>query len=500
MSDFIDGADEILSAYSDAADYESRRRHTNALNRKLANIPLSPVPPETLDYDALRERAIYIEARDEVVLLPPAGAQDNGRILLCVSPKHFKQLLKGNVAAHPTRVTRQGVPVIVDAAELWMSDLTRQTMRDAMYAIGRPRFIEMPGGEPAVNLWTPNKRILVGETDITLFHEHIAYLIPGKEDRERFLNWLAHCEQKPDKLPHHGWLMWTERFGVGRNWLASALLRVWQGEVAPSLDLVALLDGAFNDSISCKRLAVVDEIHFGSGSSMFTLAARLRQLLTQEVRSINPKYGKKTSEFNATRWLIFSNHADALPMPEDDRRFEVVRNPSEVKSEAYYAQLYNALDDPKFIAGIAHFLATRDIKDYNAGARPRMTEAKRHVIEATIGEKEKDMRLILDDWKAAGILMFVVSDLKSDLQMDAGGKEVIHHPLLRYGAKFMKRTKWKTENAKLYAISEEAETLLKDPVTFAEATKRIFKERGEDGLFASARHTGPRGGGSSGAF
>jgi hypothetical protein len=491
----------VRAAFLDSRDDQERRQWTRDLNRAIGSSTMEPYKAEFMPPEDMLERCLVVSLReDDIVVLPPEWANDHGMPLVCMTQKHFKSSQKGNQAPHPTRRNRDGEATRVDAADLFLADPDRKYVRDAMYAIGRPRLIQTPSGDLAVNLWSPLKR-LKSEADIGLFLNHVAFLIPNEDDRERFLDWLAHCEQKPHVLPHHGWLMWTEQFGIGRNWLASVLTRVWRGEVAPSLDLVALLGGSFNNALSCKRLACVDEIHIGSNNSLFTMAARLRQIMTEEIRVINPKYGKMTSEYNCTRWLIFSNHADALPIPEDDRRFEVVKNPSEVKSEAYYAALYTALDDPEFIAGICHFLATRDISHYNSGARPRMTEAKRHVIEASISESEKDMREFLDQWKSAGMLMFAQDDLKDALGMDPQGKEVLKHPLARYGAISFKRTKWGTENVKLIAISADAKaTLEADSGIFDAQVKRIKMERGEGGLFASRRHTGPQTKGSSGSF
>jgi hypothetical protein len=474
------------TAFLDSRDDQERRRWTRDLNRAIGNRIMEPYNPEFMPPEDMLERCLYVDSRDEIVVLPPEWAKDHGMTLMAIPPKHFKQMQKGNQAPHPTRVGRNDEPVRVDAADLWLADPDRHCVREAMYAIGRERFIHTPNGDLAVNLWSPLKR-LKSEADISLFHQHVAFLMPNYEDRERFLDWLAHCEQKPHVLPHHGWLLWTEQFGIGRNWLASALTRVWQGEVAPSLDLVALLGGSFNNALSCKRLAVVDEIHIGSNNSLFTMAARLRQIMTEEIRVINPKYGKMTSEYNCTRWLIFSNHDDALPIPEDDRRFEVVKNPSEVQSEAYYAALYTALDDPEFIAGICHFLATRDISKYNSGARPRLTTAKKHVIEASMPQVERDARDTLEDWKKAGIKLFCMNDLIKASGADQAQTKAFHHIAKRLKLVVFRREMLGSKMERLTFIDKAAELdFAEGRADFLEARKRILLERGEGGLFYHA--------------
>lgn len=482
----LQAVDASASAFLESRDHKERRRWTRLLNKAIGNRVAKPYNPEFIPQLDMIDRCLYVEARDEVVIMPPEWANDHGMALMSVPPRHFKNMQKGNMAQHPTRRNRRDEPVLVEAADLWLADHERQCVREAMYAIGRPRFITTPNGDLAVNLWSPTKRLRV-EADITLFHQHIAFLLPNYEDRERFLDWLAHCEQKPQELPHHGWLMWTEQFGIGRNWMASVLTRVWQGEVAPSLDLVALLGGSFNNAISCKRMAVVDEIHIGTNNSLFTMAARLRQLMTEEIRVINPKYGKMTSEYNTTRWLIFSNHDDALPIPGDDRRFEVVRNPDQVQHEDYYAKLYRSLDDPEFIAGVAHFLAVRDISNYNAGARPRMTAAKQHIIETSMPQVERDARDTLNEWKAAGIKLFCMNDLILASGADHAQTKAFHHIAKRLKVITIGRVKFGGKVERLACVDKDAELAFASGAADLETEKkRIMLERGEGGLFYHA--------------
>jgi hypothetical protein len=421
-----------LSAFSDAESHELRKQWTRQRNWDIANggRTLEPFKSERVNLEQMLERCIYVMARDEVVMLPPDHLSDYGLRLASIPPRHFKNMTAGNLVQDGTRTNRHGDPVLVEAADLWLKDSERKNVTEAMYAIGKERFISSPSGDLSVNLWTPMKRRRV-EADINIFHTHMSYIVPNHDDREKFLDWLAHCEQQPQVLPHYGWLFWTEKFGVGRNWLSSVLSRVWVGEVAPSLDLVALLGGTFNNALSCRRCAVVDEIHIGTNNSLFTLSARLRQIMTEEIRMINPKYGKMTAEYNTTRWLVFSNHDDALPIPEDDRRFEIVHNPEWVQPQEYYDRLYRALDDDEFIAGVSHFLASRDLSKFNPGARPRMTDAKRHIIKTSTPQLERDAQETVKKWKDAGVKMFCSSDLIRDIGATPQQSAAFHHVLKR---------------------------------------------------------------------
>ena len=59
---------------------------------------------------------------------------------------------------------------------------------------------------------------------------------------------------------------------------------------------------------------------------------------------MNPKYGKTREDRLFFNLLIFSNHADAMVLPEDDRRVCVLENPAKKQTQEYYDRLEQSLD------------------------------------------------------------------------------------------------------------------------------------------------------------
>ena len=49
---------------------------------------------------------------------------------------------------------------------------------------------------------------------------------------------------------------------------------------------------------------------------------------------------------------MFSNHRDALPFDNEDRRIIVIDNPIERKGAEYYEDLFRLLDDDAFIGSV----------------------------------------------------------------------------------------------------------------------------------------------------
>lgn len=298
-------------------------------------------------------------------------------------------------------------------AELWKNSHKRLTVLTRTFHPGASVICQDPDGKMAVNSWRPIKRHPTAN-DIGLFLEQLGYLIPAENEREAFLDWLAHLEQKPGELPHYGWLHIAENTGTGRNWLASVLCRLWRGYVAPNIDLPALLDSAFNGQLAGRLLAIVDEVQEAAGENPYRHTNRLKSLVNAEYREINPKFGRQFREHNACRWLVFSNHTNALPLNNTDRRWRVVHHRDAPRSSAEYDALYQALHRPEFINAIGVFLANRDISGFNPGERPPMNDAKVQAINASKSLIQKYAENVLNRWPADIITNESLSKLLSD--------------------------------------------------------------------------------------
>lgn len=291
-------------------------------------------------------------------------------------------------------------PKVVPVTQLWHTSELRKTATTRTFKAGGGLMLPDPDGKLAVNSWRPFDRSLpVADPQaagVGLFLDHVAFLFG--DDAPRFLDWLAHIEQQPGVLPHTSWLHIARHFGMGRNWLASVLARVWAGSVAANVDLVQMFRSSFNEQLSRKVLAVVDEIREGGRDSQWEHSEKLKSTITEEVRRINPKYGHVSMEYNACRWLLFSNHLSAIPLENGDRRIEVVSTEARPQDPAYYTRLYRALESREFIATVATVLRGRDISGFNPGAHARNTEAKRAAAKASQTPMMEACQLLVEHW------------------------------------------------------------------------------------------------------
>jgi hypothetical protein len=329
---------------------------------------------------------------------------DGSRVSFASEPRfvlplpEFKQFTAGSV--EPVQLP-DGRTIKKHRLGLWVEHPERKTVKTQTFAPGRDAVCISPRNEQAQNLWVPKVRNVPDNWQELAqpFFDHVAYLLPIEQERERFLDWVAHIEQAPGVLPSTHYLLVTAQTGIGRNWLAYALARTFAGHTALGFDLSATLRSGFNGELSQTLLAVVDELHEGGPSAASKpQAEKLKSLLTESTRLINPKYGRQHVEFNACRFLMFSNHEAALPLTENDRRVVVVQNPSERKPGDYYKRLYALLDHADLGDALAEAFRRRDLSRFNPGEIAPMNEAKRRTIRAGRSEIEQAVRDLAAEW------------------------------------------------------------------------------------------------------
>jgi Family of unknown function (DUF5906) len=286
----------------------------------------------------------------------------------------------------------------------WLKSKERIGVDVLAWVPGQPTICTPPepteGARLAFNTWRGLTRLEAPPDNwkkrVDPFLEHVTYLVPNKGERERFLQWLAHIVQRPDILPHTSYLMITSTTGIGRNLLASILVRVLRGHAAAGVSLPELLDGKYSGRLSAKVLAIVDEVREGPSQLRYQRRERLKSIITEEHRHINEKYGLQRVEKNCCRWLMFSNHLDALPIDNKDRRVIIIENPTVRKPDKYYATLYKLLDDSAFISSVREYLATLDITGrtgmhhvFNPGEHAPMNDAKKLVRDRLMTELDR---------------------------------------------------------------------------------------------------------------
>lgn len=339
------------------------------------------------------------------------------------------------------KLDKGGNPIIKrhQTLELWRRSRNRTSTDVFTWQPDQPeicRALETTGsGQLAYNLWTP-PQLLPAPTNwqewAKPFIDHVGYLVPIEAERTRFLQWLAHVFQRPGELPHTCYLFIATTTGIGRGTLASILTRTLRGYVAANADVGMLLNKSFNGRLSQKLLATVDEIREGGGQR-YQQQENFKSALVEEERFINPKFGRQYGEKNCCRWLLFSNHLDALPFDNSDRRVIVIENPTTPAPPQWFEYLHGIMNKSAFLASVQHYLSTLDISAFKPGERAPMNAAKLRALKSMERPADTAARQFAETWRGD---LATVADLREfigndDAPSTSGWKHVIERAGMR---------------------------------------------------------------------
>jgi hypothetical protein len=118
----------------------------------------------------------------------------------------------------------------------------------------------------------------------------------------------------------------------------------------------------------------------------------MKAIISNPQINVNIKFGAKGDYLIFPNMIGYSNHGNAAPLPQDDRRFWVHQVLASRQDPDYYDNLFKWLgtDGP---AHVYAWLKALDISSWNPAAPPPMTKAKQNMINSFKSEIER----ILDD-------------------------------------------------------------------------------------------------------
>ena len=418
---------------------EQRRHQQIERNKEIGDDPAEPAVPTILTVDEMQHNLVFIEHGGAVAnrLNKRVRNKDDARLAYAASKTEIET---GKIDGLGEPVTK-----IVPALPVWLASPIRNSVDQLAWVPGQPEFTRAldvgNAGARAYNMWR-GIAFLPAPDDwmqrVQPFLQHIAYLVPVDDERQRFLMWLAHIFQRPQELPHTAYLMVATATGIGRGTLASMFVRALRGYVAANVNLPKILTGNFNGRLSQKLLATVDEIREGNSANRYQIAEALKSIITEETRLINPKYGMQTVEQNCCRWLMFSNHLDAIPFDIGDRRLIVIENPTHRAGADWYEYLHDQIERPDFIASIQRYLSTLDISAFKAGEHAPMNSAKQRALGALESNADKAARQFKASWPGQLATVSILSEYLGD---DAPTGRALSHVIERAGMATGKRVR-----------------------------------------------------------
>jgi len=175
----------------------------------------------------------------------------------------------------------------------------------------------------------------IGVNGINAFCAHLFDMCGRRQAvYESFLCWFVHNVKHPGKK-----IRWAPILkginGDGKS-MIFAVLRSAMGwrNVSVTGNAVLSVQSGFNDWATGAAVNIIEEIHL-TGKIKYHIYNAIKEMITNDVISINPKGKVAYRTHNNTNHAATTNHNDAIPLTSDDRRWFVIATPWSSKAEMF---------------------------------------------------------------------------------------------------------------------------------------------------------------------
>lgn len=272
---------------------------------------------------------------------------------------------------------------------------------------------DVPDAKPEA-LWTPEER----ET-VSLLEGHMAMSFPDQEARRAFMNWLAHNVQKPGIK-----IRWAPLIkgiqGDGKTLFRELLAACLGPSAVGGVDNTTMTSSQFSDWADGRAVVALEEVYY-QGHNRFEVLNKLKPMITNTHVEIHPKGKPAYSALSVANYIAFTNHTDAFPMDEHDRRWLILFTPWNNMQELtdgvqkrtgmslsdYFTRLFdNGIYRHR--EAIRGWFMAWDLSTFNPNDRPIWTAHKATMVADTRDWNEDMVRAVIERG-AVGVTKTVIA-------------------------------------------------------------------------------------------
>lgn len=233
-----------------------------------------------------------------------------------------------------------------------------------------------------------------------LWMGHLTNLIGENKYRQQLMDFLAFIIQYPGhKIRYSVMLQGCE--GCGKTFISEAMASIIGKEHVISIDSEAL-KMSWNDWANRAQLVTLEEIRV-AGQNRHEIMNRLKPLISNDLININQRLRDSRTVANKANYILFTNHHDALPLTQSDRRYFVLKSPLQTKEQvlalggkAYFGPLYQMIRENA--AGLRAFFEQWPISDdFDPNGQAPTTTYWQEVLAAGTSEATAAIRELIED-------------------------------------------------------------------------------------------------------
>lgn len=278
------------------------------------------------------------------------------------------------------------------AARVACEEWAIPTVYETMYLPSAGDLFTIDGREYA-NLYRPDTvpGSVVDPAASAVLQQHIDLLVPNPTYRKTLLQWMAWVARNPGLK-----VLWAILIkgveGDGKSILGSMLGQAMGYANVGIISPDTLSNSSFNDWAAGRCVNVIEELKL-QGHNRHDVVNKIKPLVTNERIELHGKGKAATTVVNTTNYMAFSNHSDAIPLDEHDRRLFVLFTPWRdiagmhaaiaelgLAVDQYWDRLWDVVKNrPDAVRG---FLDSVDLSDFDPKSRAPATTFKAAVVAA----------------------------------------------------------------------------------------------------------------------
>jgi hypothetical protein len=267
-----------------------------------------------------------------------------------------------------------GDEVLKKTCTQWLEWPHRRQYNDLVFAPGEGAVVD-----GSINTW-PGWGCQPIEGDVKPYYKLLDFVFDGEPAlKEYFLKWLAYPLQHPGTKMYQAFLFWSQVGGVGKSFLGLIMGRIY-GETFSEVSKDELTSG-FNQWRIDKQFILGDEI---TGGDSKREADKVKGLITADSFIANQKNQGTYPQRSCENYLLTSNHANAIYMTGQDRRFIVhhINRPPPPKKDKYFDPTNKWMREDGGARHLFwHLLNEIDLTGFNPREAAPETQAKLEMLE-----------------------------------------------------------------------------------------------------------------------
>ncbi|MFP1631949.1 primase-helicase family protein [Zhengella sp. ZM62] len=273
--------------------------------------------------------------------------------------------------------------------DAWLSSPDRIAVSGVRCAPGKPSPLFEDGeGNRWINTFRAPDWQGAGTT--RPFERLMESLLPVPVERKWFLQAMAHKLRHPE-VPGPAIIFVAQNHGTGRGTLFDILRRFWGNAATRELPFSTFTgktyQSQYNEWMVGTVMIFINESSEASDGSTYRTRSNtyehLKETVDPRVRSIQVRV-KGRDNFWAetnTSFLIATNHLDALPIPDNDRRFAILTN-GEKLSAALAAEIREWMVHDGNMAALNDYLGSIDLAGFDPYAPPPSFAGRQTMVAA----------------------------------------------------------------------------------------------------------------------